>query len=100
MVRYGYLSICEELRYVEIAMCTEPTTVRWFIDEITKAYPSADVRVKKCRRGHPYSARVYKIQERDLSVISAWLIRELCHAGWEPYDSGSGPYSRFRKTLE
>lgn len=99
MARYGYLTVICRSDSLEIR-CTEPTTVQWFIDQKNEAFPAASLRVHNCQADHPYWAQAMGMNVLEVRSIAAWLTRELCHAGWQPFEGVLGQATSFRKTLE
>jgi len=89
MISYGYVLVGCSSEHITL-ISTEPEVVQWFLDEMAKAIPGHRVEVEKCLSGELYRAEVKKAGmfsgcPPKVEAVYAWVVRELCHDGWEPF---------------
>jgi hypothetical protein len=85
--------------YVGIAI-TDPSELEFLTSRIKESFPGMRVSqdyVRKLPTGEVYSTRIDKLSNRDYDVLW-WVIKELCHRGWEPLGAASLVYSEGSKT--
>ena len=76
--------------YVGIAI-TDPSELEFLTSRIKESFPGMRVSqdyVRKLPTGEVYSTRIDKLSNRDYNVLW-WVIKELCHRGWEPLGAAS-----------
>jgi len=104
-VRYGYaLVIWQAFSFVEI-QSTEPELLTELTKQVQEKLPKCHPERLLNVFGEDYVLNLKKLSNKDQEV-GLWIIRELCHQGWEPFATevagqGAAPShnTHFRKRL-
>ena len=104
--RYGYVSVDYNLNYWVTLKSTEPKLLDWLVSELKKFVPECRVQGSlEDLSGEICWVDVVNVKwtkkRKGIANRAAfwWIIRQLCHQGWEPF--ASDDYSMaLRKRLQ